>query len=211
MEFETVVRQRRMVRNFTDEPVEQATVTRLLELARHAPSAGFTQGQAFVVVTDPVTRKAVADLCGEASYVAGGFDPWISKAPVLVVPCTSEAAYHRRYQEPDKLQRDGSEIVWPVPYWHMDVGCAVMVLLLAVVDEGLAAGFAGSWDLDALRALLGIPAEMTPVGVIPIGHPAPDKRSPSLARGRKAEAEYAHYERWGGRPQPHEETTDASA
>jgi nitroreductase len=206
MEFETVVRRRRMVRNFADTPVEAATLARLLDLARHAPSAGFTQGQAFVVVTDAVTRKALADLCGEASYIDGGFDPWISKAPVLVVPCTSEAAYHRRYQEPDKLQRDGSEITWPVPYWHMDVGCAVMLLLLAVVDEGLAAGFAGSWDLDGLRALLGIPPEMTPVGVIPIGHPAPDKRSPSLARGRKAEAEYAHYERWGGRPARTEET-----
>jgi nitroreductase len=211
MEFETVVRRRRMVRNFSDDPVDPATLARLLELARHAPSAGFTQGQAFVVVTDRAMRQSIAALCGEEQYVAMGHAPWVSKAPVLVVPCTSEAAYHRRYQEPDKLQDDGSEIVWPVPYWHMDVGCAVMVLLLAVVDEGLAAGFAGAHDLDALRALLGIPAEMTPVGVIPIGHPAPDKRSPSLARGRKAEAEYAHYEHWGGQPQHHEETTDAPA
>ncbi len=145
-------------------------------------------------------RWAIAALCGEEHYVAKGFDPWISKAPVLIVPCTSEAAYHRRYQETAKVQvqDDGSEISWPVPYWHMDVGCAVMVLLLAVVDEGLAAGFAGSWDLDGLRALLDIPAEMTPVGVIPVGHPAPDKPSPSLKRGRKAEAEFAHYEGWGG-------------
>jgi nitroreductase len=147
-------------------------------------------------VTDPETRRAIAALCAEESYVAGGFDPWISRAPVLIVPCTSEAAYHYRYQEADKLQEDGTEIIWPVPYWHMDVGCAVMVLLLAVVDEGLAAGFAGLKDLDGLRVLLNIPAEITPVGVIPIGHPALDKRSPSLARGRKAEADYVHYERW---------------
>lgn len=200
MEFEAVVRRRRMVRNFSDEPVDPAAIARILDLARHAPSAGFTQGQSFVVVTDPADRKAIAELCGESSYVAGGFAPWISKAPVLIVPCTSEAAYHRRYQEPDKIGADGSEIAWPVPYWHMDIGCAVMVLLLAVVDEGLAAGFAGSWDLDGLRALLGIPAEVTPVGVIPVGHPAPDKRSPSLARGRKPAAEYAHYGRWGVGP-----------
>jgi nitroreductase len=198
MDFETVVRRRRMVRNFTDEPVDPATIARLLELTRHAPSAGFTQGQAFVVVADAERRKALANLCGEEGYVASGFGPWISRAPVLFIPCTSEAAYHRRYQEADKVQDDGSEIAWPVPYWHMDIGCAVMVLLLAVVDEGLAAGFAGAWDLDAVRALLGIPAEVTPVGVIPVGHPAPDKRSPSLQRGRKAEAEYAHFERWGG-------------
>jgi nitroreductase len=198
MDFATVVRRRRMVRNFTDAPVDPAALERILDLARHAPSAGFTQGQAFVVVTEAAMRRKIAALCGEEHYVAKGFDPWISKAPVLIVPCTSETAYHRRYQEADKLQENGTEITWPVPYWHMDVGCAVMVLLLAVVDEGLAAGFAGAWDLDGLRGLLGIPTEMTPVGVIPVGHPAPDKRSPSLKRGRKPADEFAHYERWGG-------------
>ena len=196
MEFSEVVRKRRMVRHFSDEPVAPEVVARMLDLARHAPSAGFTQGQSFVVVTDPANKREIARLCGEESYVEGGFHAFISGAPVLVIPCVSEAAYHRRYQEPDKIGEDGTEIVWPVPYWHMDIGCAVMILLLAVVDEGLAAGFAGAHDLDALRALLGIPAEVTPVGVIPIGHRAPDRPSPSLKRGRKAEAEYAHYERW---------------
>jgi nitroreductase len=71
-----------------------------------------------------------------------------------------------------------------------------MVLLLAVVDEGLSAGFSGVWDLDALRALLGIPAEVTPVGVIPIGHRAPDVPSPSLKRGHTPAAAYLHRERW---------------
>ena len=196
MEFTQTVLKRRMVRHFTDEPVPLETIERIVELARHAPSAGFTQGQAFVVVTDPAPKKAIAALCGEESYVEGGFHPFVSEAPVLVIPCTSEAAYHRRYQEPDKIMEDGTEMVWPVPYWHMDVGCAVMVLLLAVVDEGLSAGFSGVWDLDALRALLGIPAEFTPVGVIAIGHRAPDVPSPSLKRGRTPDAAYLHRERW---------------
>lgn len=196
MDFADVVRKRRMVRHFSDEPVAPETVDRILDLARHAPSAGFTQGQSFVVVTDPELRRKIAALCGEDEYVASGFHPFVSGAPVLLIPCTSEAAYHRRYQEPDKIQDDGTEIVWPVPYWHMDIGCTVMLALLAVVDEGLAAGFAGAHDLAALRALLSIPDEVTPVGVIPIGRPAPDKPSPSLKRGRKAEAEYVHRERW---------------
>jgi nitroreductase len=196
MEFTQTVLRRRMVRHFSDEPVPLETIERIVELARHAPSAGFTQGQAFVVVTDPATKKAIAALCGEEYYVEGGFHPFISGAPVLVIPCTSEAAYHRRYQEPDKIGDDGTEMDWPVPYWHMDVGCAVMVLLLAVVDEGLSAGFAGAHDLDALRALLGIPADFTPVGVIPIGHRAPDVPSPSLKRGRTPAAAYLHRERW---------------
>lgn len=196
MDFADLVRRRRMVRHFSPEPVDRAAIDRMLDLARRAPSAGYTQGQSFVVVTDAETRRAVAHLCGEASYVAGGFHPFISGAPVLVVPCTSEAAYHRRYQEPDKIQDDGSEIGWPVPYWHMDAGCAVMLLLLAAVDEGLAAGFAGVADLDALRSLLGIPAEVTPVGVVPIGHPAPDVPSPSLRRGRRPIESVVHWDRW---------------
>jgi nitroreductase len=196
MEFRAVVKRRRMVRHFTPEPVAPEAIDRILNLARHAPSAGYTQGQSFVRVTRPELKRAIADLCGEQHYVAGGFDPFISEAPVLVIPCTSEAAYHRRYQEPDKVRDDGREIDWPVPYWHMDIGCAVMVVLLAAVDEGLAAGFAGAHDLDALRALLNIPAEVTPVGVIAIGHGAPDKPSPSLKRGRRPRAEVVHQEGW---------------
>jgi nitroreductase len=196
MEFETLVRRRRMVRNFTDEPVAQEAIDRILALARHAPSAGFTQGQSFVVVTRPEIKQAIATLCGEEVYVARGFDPFVSSAPVLIVACTNEMAYHRRYREADKLQEDGTEIVWPVPYWYMDIGCAVMVLLLAAVDEGLAAGFAGAHDLDALRELLGMPSEVTPVGVIPIGHGAPDTPSGSLKRGRIADKEFVHREQW---------------
>ena len=196
MEFEQVVRKRRMVRHFTDEPVAQEVIEKILDLARHAPSAGFTQGQSFVVVTAPEVKTKVAELCDEQAYVARGWDPWISQAPALVIPCTSEEAYHRRYNESDKIQSDGTEIEWPVPYWFMDGGCATMILLLAVVNEGLAAGFAGAHDLDALRELLGIPAEVTPLGVIPIGHGAPDVPSPSLKRGRKADSEWAHWERW---------------
>ncbi len=196
MEFAEVVLKRRMVRHFTQQPVSPEAVNRMLDLARHAPSAGFTQGQSFVVITRPDLKQAIAELCGEAHYLEAGFDPFISQAPVLVIPCTSEAAYHRRYQEPDKLEEGGTEIEWPIPYWHMDIGCAVMILLLAAVDEGLAAGFAGTHDLDALRAVLNIPAEVTPVGVIPVGHPAPDKPSPSLKRGRKPQEQYAHYEGW---------------
>jgi nitroreductase len=196
MDFNEVVLRRRMVRHFTPDPVAPEAIDRILALARHAPSAGFTQGQAFIVVTRPEMKQALARLCGEDEYVAGGYDHFISEAPALIVACTSESAYHRRYQEPDKLREDGGEIAWPVPYWHMDIGCAVMIVLLAAVDAGLAAGFAGAHDLDGVRRLLDIPDDVTPVGVIPIGHRAPDKPSPSLQRGRKPAAEYVHHERW---------------
>lgn len=196
MEFRDVVLKRRMVRNFADKPVDPGLIERILELTRHAPSAGFTQGQSFILVRDPEKRKAIALTCEEDEYVKRGFAPFISKAPVLLIPCTSESAYHRRYQEADKVNEDGSEIIWPVPYWFMDIGCAVMIALLAAIDEGLVSAFAGSKDLDALRALLDIPAEVTPVGVIALGYRAADIPSPSLKRVRKADTEYIHRERW---------------
>ena len=196
MEFRDVVLKRRMVRNFADRPVDPKVVDRILQLTRHSPSAGFTQGQSFVVVTRPEVRKAIAETCEEAEYTSRGFDPFISKAPVLLIPCTSEAAYHRRYQEADKVNADGTEIAWPIPYWFMDIGCAVMIALLAAIDEGLVCAFAGSTDLERLRALLDIPAEVTPVGVIALGYRAPDIPSPSLKRGRKADKDYIHRERW---------------
>lgn len=199
MDFSDTVLKRRMVRHFSNAPVAREVIERMLDLARHAPSAGFTQGQSFVVVTRADLKQEIARLCGEEEYTSGGFHPFISEAPVLVIPCTSEAAYHRRYQEADKVNPDGSEIVWPVPYWFMDVGCSVMVLLLAVVNEGLAAGYAGVPTIEGiaeLKRLLGIPEDVTPVGVIPIGHRAQDVPSPSLKRGRKAQAEYAHFEGW---------------
>jgi len=196
MDFRETVLKRRMVRNFADKPVDPAVVGRILELSRHAPSAGFTQGQSFIVVTHPELKQAIAETCEEDQYVNRGFAPFISKAPVLLIPCTSEAAYHRRYQEADKVNDDGTEIVWPVPYWFMDIGCAVMITLLAAIDEGLVAAFAGSKDLDTLRSLLQIPAEVTPVGVIALGYRAADIPSPSLQRGRKSDADYIHPEHW---------------
>jgi len=196
MEFRDTVLKRRMVRNFADLQVDPLIVDRILEQTRHAPSAGFTQGQSFIVVTRPELKKAIAETCEEDEYVQRGFAPFISRAPVLLIPCTSETAYHRRYQEADKVNDDGTEIVWPVPYWFLDIGCAVMIALLAAIDEGLVTAFVGSKDLDRLRSLLNIPAEVTPVGVIALGYRAPDIPSPSLKRGRKSDDEYIHRERW---------------
>jgi nitroreductase len=185
-----------MVRHFSKKRVPPEAITRIVDLSRHAPSAGFTQGQSFIVVTRPGMKRELAELCGEEGYVQAGFHHFISGAPALIVPCVSEAAYHRRYQEPDKVDDDGNEIIWPVPFWYMDIGCAVMIALLAAVDQGLAGAFAGVPDLAALKALLNVPDEVTPMGVVAVGYAAPDKPSPSLKRGRKPDAEYVHFEGW---------------
>ena len=196
MEFNDVVQRRRMVRNYRPDPIPDDVLDRVLESARRAPSAGFTQGQSFIVVTDADRRAAIAKLAHEDDYVSAGFDPWLSKAPVHVVICTSEAAYRDRYAEPDKAAADDAQD-WPVPYWHVDAGASLMLLLLAAVDEGLAAGFAGSHSLDGIKDLLGIPMEVDPIGLVTLGYGAPDRRSGSLERGWKPTAEVVHREQWG--------------
>jgi FMN reductase [NAD(P)H] len=198
MDFSGVVRRRRMVRHFADEPVDRAILERIAATAQHAPSAGFSQGQRLLVVTEPTLRRRIGLLCGEDSYTDAGFDPWISQSAALFIPCVSEAIYHARYREADKIDEDGTEINWPVPYWWMDIGCTVMLVLLAAVNEGLAAGFAGSDAAGYVEmcSFLGIPADFAPVGVIPVGRALPDKRSESLKRGWVPNPQFARWNGW---------------
>jgi nitroreductase len=187
MDFARVVRKRRMIRAFRSIPVPEAKIRRILELAQHYPSAGFSQGVAFILVTEPERVRRLREmnrLRGDAS--------------VLVVPCVSEKLYHDRYNEVDKIRPDGTEIDWPVPYWYFDAGCASLLVLLAAVDEELSAYLAGAFRPDLLRQELGIPDHFVPVGVISIGYPDLERHvpSPSLDRGRRATREVVHSQHW---------------
>jgi len=194
MEFKEVLEQRRMVRNYREVPIDPASLSRVASAALRAPSAGNSQGISVVVVTDRHRRQAIADLGDESAYVAAGFDPWISRAPAHIVISISEQIYHDRYREPDKIDDRGEEISWPVPYWWVDAGAAMMAVLLAAVDEGLAAGFLGVHSIPDLRNLLEIPDHFSPIGLITVGHPAPDRRSTSLDRGQRPLEETLHFE-----------------
>ena len=196
MDFKDVLSRRRMVRNYTSEPVPPEAIERIVDAARRGPSAGFSQGQKFIVVTDGDVRAAIAAAADEDDYVANGFDPWISSAPVHLVVCVRENDYHERYREFDKLV-GGEEIEWPVPYWWVDAGAALMLVLLAAVDEGLAAGFVGFHALPEIKGVLGIPEDVTPIGVVTIGYAAPDRKSGSLKRGRKSQTETVFHNGWG--------------
>ena len=198
MDLADILRRRKMVRNYTDEPVPRDVVERIVARARKAPTAGFSQGLRFVVVTEPAIRKAVAVAGGEDWYRKGDHpSTWLSGVPVQVVVCTREEDYHERYRKADKLQDDGTEIEWPVPWWYADAGKAIMLLLLAAVDEGLAAGMFGFHDTDACRRALGIPADVTPVAAVTIGHPGGDDPGGSSRKFPwKPLEEVVRWERW---------------
>jgi len=196
MQFDELVMRRRTVRRFRDEPVDRAVLERIAQLAQRTPSAGFAQGQRVVIVTDPEQRRRVAATCSEADYIEMGMGPWISECAAQFVPCVSEGVYRRRYAEPDKGSEPEDEQDWPTPYWWVDIGKTSMLVMLAAHDAGLAAGFAGPQDVPGLRVVLGLPDEFHPIGVIPVGQPLPDVRSPSLKRGWLPLDEFAHWERW---------------
>ena len=202
MEFADVVRKRHMVRDYDpDRPVPPEVRERLLEHAIRAPSAGFSQGWAFLVLESAGERERFWRATTSAAQEAAMAD-WLvrmRRAPLLVVPLSHAQAYLDRYAEPDKGLTDRDERRWGVPYWHVDTGMAALLMLLTAVDEGLAAAFFGIPEArwPAFRAAFGVPEEYTPIGCVSVGYAgAHDRRSPSLRRGRRGVAEVVHRGRW---------------
>ena len=198
MDFADVLRRRKAVRNYLPDPVPRETLERIVVRGRKIPSAGHSQGLRLVVVTGAETRRAIAELAGEPEYVAMGLEPWISGAPAHVVVCVREEDYRARYREPDKTHGGEEEFAWPVPYWWVDAGAALMLVMLAAIDEGFACGVFGmpgeGWE--GFRGLLGIPADVQPVAVVTIGKPARETAQGSAKRGWKPLEEVVHWERW---------------
>jgi nitroreductase len=191
MEHRRVVAARRMVRRYLPDPVDPAVLARIARAARQGPRAGQAEGISVVVVTDAEQRAALARLAHEEEWVAKGHAPWLSPAPAHLVLCVEPAAYRRRYAEPDK---DPAALA--LPWWWVDGGAALTLVLLAAVDEGLAAGFLGAHALPGLAAALGLPPGVEPLGVITVGHPHPDE-APARLRGRPGEAGVLHDGFWG--------------
>ncbi len=201
MEYAEVVRRRRMVRNYdADRPVPADVLERLLDYAIHAPSAGFSQGWGFLVLSTPEERERFWTATTEADEEPDNWLAGMRRAPVIIVPHSNRDDYLDRYAATDKGWTDRDEARWPVPFWHIDTGFASLMMLLGVVDEGLGACFFGIPPVhtDRYRAAFGVPPEFTPIGALTVGYPAPDRRSPSLKRGRRPVSEVVHRGRWAG-------------
>ncbi|ANS77996.1 Nitroreductase family protein [Serinicoccus hydrothermalis] len=202
MELRDVVRARRMVRAYDpSRPVPTEVIDRALDHAVRAPSAGFSQGWDFVVLTTEEERQRFWS-AATGTQAQERMDAWlrgVRTAPCLVVCLSDKEAYLDRYAEADKGFTDRSEERWPVPYWDVDTGMAALLMLLTAVDEGLGGLFFGvpperrASTLAALEA----PPERRIVGVVAMGYAAPDRRSPSLRRGRRPVSEVAHRGRFG--------------
>ncbi len=201
MEFREVVRRRRMVRSFERRPVPAAVVDRVLDAGRRAPSAGHSQGFAFVVLEGAAQTERYWDTMLPVERRHDFAWPSLLHAPVLVVALSSAQAYVERYGEPDKagtgLSRSPSE--WVVPYWTVDTSFAAMSMLLAAVDEGLGALFFGIFEgRDRLLAALGVPPGWEPVGTIALGWAAPSDgpSGSAVTRPRRSLDDVVHRGGW---------------
>jgi nitroreductase len=201
VEFDEVVRRRRMVRSYDpDRPVPPEIVDKIVKHALRAPSAGFSQGWGFLVLQEPADRElywsALAAGDGEA-------DSWLSRlreAPLIVVALSNKSVYLDRYAQADKGWTDRDESHWPVPYWDVDTGFASLLMHLTAVNEGLGSCFIGLpvGTIQAFKTAFGVPDEYTPIGALTVGYRAPDKRSPSLRRGHRPMDDVVHHGRWAG-------------
>lgn len=140
---------RRSVRRYKAKAVDDATVARLLELARWAPTAGRTEGWHFIIV-----RK-------DKEKIFAAYDrPWTRTAPVLIVVCADLAEYEQGYGA------RGRDL-----YSIQDAAAAIENLMLAATDVGLATCWVGAFDEAALSKNLNLPKHVRPVAIVPLGWP----------------------------------------
>lgn len=198
MEFQEVVRRRRMVRSFLARPLPQSLVDRIIANVQRAPSAGFSQGWGFLILEGSKQTRSYWDAVGPTDTDAFRWQD-LFNAPLLIVCLSNKQAYLDRYAESDKGWTDRSDSHWPAPYWDIDTGMAALLILLTAVDADLGALFFGvpPDKIPRLRSAFGIPAEYAPIGTVAVGYPQPhDPPSPSLKRGHRPEAEVIHRGRW---------------
>jgi nitroreductase len=197
VEFQEVVRKRRMVRSFLPDPLPSDVVERILSNAQRAPSAGFSQGWAFLALETEADRHNYWESAWPDRAESGW--PDLFNAPLLVVCLSHKDAYLDRYTEPDKGWIDRDEARWPAPYWDIDTGMAAMLMLLTAVDAGLGALFFGipPHRIAAVKDTFGIPGAFNPIGTVAIGYPKPhDRPSPSLQRGHRPAGDVIHRGQW---------------
>jgi nitroreductase len=191
MEFQDVVRRRRMVRRYEERPVPQETIERIVANCLRAPSAGFSQGTAYLVLSTPGDverfRRSVTPPEGKENWMAANVE-----APVLIVVLSNKDAYLDRYAQADKGFTDRSDKWWTAPYWDIDAGMGALLGLLTAVDEGLGACFFGMEinQVPHFRAEFGVPDRFWPIGIISIGYSTEPARDLSSVRKPKESLVY---------------------
>ncbi|MFX1319256.1 MAG: nitroreductase family protein [Promethearchaeota archaeon] len=189
MEFDELVKKRRSIHYFTDEPVSNEDISHILEAARWAPSAGNNQPWRFIIVREPETIERIWETTTGikvpiSSHRSITVTPqnFIKKAPVIIVVCTDTQAYKGKQSN-----------IFADRFCIQDSAITTMNLLLAAANRGLGACWVGMYREDALSKVIKLPPTIRPIAIIPLGHTTSQEKS----RPRKQLEEFIHYERYG--------------
>lgn len=198
MDFPQLVRSRRMVRRYSAAPVDPHLLEELVDLARRAPSAGFSQGQEFLVLSNPESTQRFWEASSDTSAQLSTWLQGMRTAPALILCLTDPRRYSARYAEADKTRRSADLTTWEVPFWDTDAAMSAMVLLLGITNMGLGACFFGLPDgaSDRVQAAFDVPAHLRIVGVVSVGHPAEGGSQGSGRRERRSLEEVLHWDRY---------------
>jgi nitroreductase len=165
------MRARRNVRQFTEQPVPDEALTRVLEAGRRAPSAGNWQPWDFVVVTDRAQLLELAKVWRGASHVAGA-----AAAIAIVAPDPQDERQSRLLQ--------------------YDLGQATYAMTVAAADLGIGTGHAAAADQHQAKAVLGFPDGRFLAYVLSVGYPS-DKPLAVIERlNRRPFDEVVHRGQW---------------
>ncbi|MGD9695861.1 MAG: nitroreductase family protein [Thermoleophilia bacterium] len=212
MELKDAIRKRRAVRTYTDAPVDDETLDRLLRLALRAPSGGGQQAWGLLVVRDDEKRRAIAEL-----IIAGGATYFGIMRPKRDATDEEHAAWARDYAE-TVMSTYRDVPVWVVgllvprgypeafPGGYEDdlisLAFAFQNLMLAAREAGLGSVPITAFqrfEKDRLREILGIPADVDPAIVSPIGAPPewPTGLAPALKRNFRTWRSLVHDDAYG--------------
>jgi nitroreductase len=213
MDVAEAIRKRRAVRTYTDRPVDDETLDRILRLSLRAPSGGGQQAWGLIVVREEERRRAIADL-----VIAGGARYFGIMRPQKDASDEEHAEWARGYAE-QVMSTYRIAPVWivgllvPRGYpaemeeggWIDDVisvAFAFENLMLSARAEGLGTVPTTAfqrWEKDRLREIVGLPPEIDPIIVSPLGYPEawPEGLAPALKRNFRSWRQLVNDETWG--------------
>lgn len=165
MDFFEVIKKRQSIREFQERPVEEEKIQQILEAARLAPSAGNLQAYEIYLVKNREKIIALTEILEQ--------DKNHKLAPVILVFACNPSRTVWKYGERGETL-----------YALQDTTIAAAHTQLAATALGLASVWIGAFDEDAIRKVLGIPQELRPIIIMPIGYPA-EEREPHKHRSLK--------------------------
>lgn len=184
--LQSLISKRKIVRNYVESKKNYPELKTIAKYTIKIPTAGFSRGIEIIHVSEKQNIELLAKYSNEDIYVEKGYEKWISKSVSLFLIIINVDAYHKRYNEIDKITSKKSTD-WETPYWYVDAGAAMMNCMLLIEEAGLRSGFLGSHNMsnDKIKKHLSIPDEYLLLGFITAGVENESKNNTKTRKKRK--------------------------